>query len=139
MYWVVFHSAPNFAYNASPKDGRAILSRHAHNTIYKQFAEPLGALEADESPMGGRGKRKERIGREEKILAFNIIKRNRKVRYTIVRNKTIPNLGQETQNILNREVYIRRRPPELTYSLFCVTGECVVIKKENAINSIKML
>ena len=105
------------------RDIRRVLALHEH------LQEPLqGELEMDESPFGGRRKGKRGWGAAGKMLVFGIIKRNGRVRLSIV-----PNRRYKT---LRREIEEHTRPGSLyytddyeAYASVALRGERVVVKK----------
>lgn len=106
------------------RDIRRVLAYH------EQFAEPLdGELEMDESPFGGKRKGKRGWGARGKLLVFGIVKRNGRVRLSVV-----PNRRYRT---LRREIELHTKPGSLyytddyeAYASVALRGERVVVRKE---------
>jgi transposase-like protein len=106
------------------RDIRRVLAHHEH------VQDPLsGELEMDESPFGGARYGKRGWGAAGKILVFGIMKRNGKVRLSVV-----PNRKYKT---LREEIYDHTKTGSLyytddygAYASLPLRGDHVVVKKE---------
>jgi len=103
---------------------RRVLAHHEH------FQDPLdGELEMDESPFGGRRKGKRGWGASGKILVFGIIKRNGKVRLSIVPNRKFQTIWSEIHKHTKVGSLYYTDDYE-AYASLPLRGDHVVVKKE---------
>lgn len=106
------------------RDIRRVLAHHEH------FQKPLsGELEMDESPFGGRRKGKRGWGAAGKILVFGIMKRNGKVRLSIVPNRKYATIRDEIHKHTKTGSLYYTDDYE-AYASLPLRGDHVVVKKE---------
>ena len=106
------------------RDIRRVLAHHEH------FQDPLsGELEMDESPFGGARKGKRGWGAAGKILVFGIMKRNGKVRLSVVPDRKYKTLREEIHDH-TKTGSLYYTDDYGAYASLPLRGDHVVVKKE---------